>query len=227
MAEIVPAIIPKSFADLDEKVSALKSTAELVQVDVCDGKFVPNRSWPFIGDNGEFRKIVAEKDSLPRWKDLDYEAHILAETPTNEVADWIRAGAARVFVHIETGSDEVENIIEEWGHLAEIGIAIGYNTSLSMLAPFISKVSTFLLMSISEAGFQGHKFENGTFERIRELRKFAPKHIIAVDGGVNLENVPKLLESGADKLIVGSAIFGQGIPSRNLKLFQSIINDRH
>ena len=222
MKEIIPAIIPENFSDLKDKVSIIAGFAETVQVDICDGKFVPSENWPLVGDNGEFEKIKEEK-GLPESDHVDYEIHVMAETPNDEVADWARAGASRIIVHIETGSDTVEDIIEEWGHTVEIGIAINLNTPVSLVSPFLEKVKVFQLMGIERVGFQGQGLDERIFGRIKELRGLAPKHIISIDGGVNLENAGKLIKAGANRLVVGSAIWKSKNPIEIIKKFKNIL----
>lgn len=220
MPEIVPAIIPKSFSDLEEKVGAVIGAAAFVQVDVCDGKFVSAKSWPYSGDeNGNFQKILHEERGLPYWQKIDYEVHIMAETPYDEVAEWAKTGAIRAIVHIEAGSDTFHQILEEWGKVLEIGIAAKIETPLSPLEAYFDEVNLIQLMSIKRLGFQGEKFDDTALDRIVELRRLGFKHIISIDGGVNLENAPKLLNAGADRLIVGSALWEKGIPRENLATF--------
>jgi ribulose-phosphate 3-epimerase len=149
----------------------------------------------------------------------------MAETPIDEVADWVRAGASSIIVHVEAGGDIVESVVEEWGHTAEIGLAINLRTPLETLMSFFEKVKTIQLMGIDHVGYQGQVLDDIIYNRIKNLRQLVPNHIIAVDGGVSLQNVKKLIDAGANKLVVGSAIFGEGVPSENFKNFQAL-NDR-
>jgi len=219
---IVPAIIPKSFDDLKEKVGLIYTSVDLVQVDMCDGKFVSNKSWPFVEDHGEFRDLVKEKSGLPHWEEIEYEIHLMTDTPSDEVADWVRAGAGGVIVHIETGSDALEDIIEEWGHTVQIGIAFKPQTPISKLTPFLEKVKMIQIMGNDRIGMQGQKLDSIVYEKIRELRLMAPEHTIAVDIGVNEETAPLLVKAGADKLIIGSAIMDKDMPGEAIKKFQKL-----
>lgn len=223
---IIPAIIPKSFADLEEKTGLISGLSNTVQVDICDGKFVPSKSWPIEGDEGEFKKIISEEIGLPNWEEISYEVHVMAESPNDEVSEWVKAGAERIIVHIETGSDTLKNIIEEWGHVVEIGIAVKMETDLKTLISFFDKVETIQLMGIEEIGFQGQKLSEKTFDRIKELRQLGYKHIISIDGGVTLHNAEKLVQAGADKLVIGSAIWNEKLPREALKKFRGLVSSK-
>ncbi|KKW10400.1 MAG: hypothetical protein UY50_C0035G0012, partial [Parcubacteria group bacterium GW2011_GWA2_49_9] len=74
---IVPAIIPKDFSDIAEKLELVKGTAHSVQIDIADGKFAPNKTWPYIGDHGEMTGILREEEGLPFWKDFDFEFDLM------------------------------------------------------------------------------------------------------------------------------------------------------
>jgi ribulose-phosphate 3-epimerase len=220
---IIPAIIPKSFSDLEEKVGSISDLTDVVQVDICDGKFVSNKNWPIEGNEGEFEKIVSEEVGLPNWEDVSYEIHLMTESPNDEVSEWVKAGAERIIVHIETGSDVVEDIIEEWGHVVEIGISVNMKTDLRNAVAFFDKVQTIQLMGIENIGFQGQKLSEKIYDRVKELRQLGYKHIISIDGGVALENAERLIESGADSLVVGSQIWTEASPREALDKFKKLI----
>ncbi|MBI2474785.1 MAG: hypothetical protein HYV68_03715 [Candidatus Taylorbacteria bacterium] len=222
MIQIVPAIIPKSFTYLEEKVGLIYTAASEVQVDICDGKFTGSVSWPFVEDRGEFHRLISEEKGLPHWEEIDYEMHLMTKTPADEVSDWVKAGASRLVVHIEAGSDAIEDILNEWGHTAEFAIAIKMETPVSAVAGFLSKVRTFQLMGSSKIGFQGQKLDDRIYERVKELRALAPDHVIAIDIGVNEETASKLVSAGANKLIIGSAIMDSDVPSEALEKFKRL-----
>ena len=222
MVEIVPAIIPKSFADLEEKVGLVKSAADLVQIDVCDGKFVPDKNWPLQGDDGEFAKIVKEEKGLPNWEDIDYEIHLMTESPNDEVADWAKAGATRILVPIEAGSDAVMEILSEWGSVVEIGLVANMETPVQIFESYLDKIKTIQLMSIDVIGHQGEPFDEKVLKKIKKLRDIGYKYQISIDGGVNLENAKKLIEAGADNLVVGSAIWESENPRDTIKKLKEL-----
>ncbi|HEY9583998.1 MAG TPA: hypothetical protein VJI33_00230 [Candidatus Paceibacterota bacterium] len=221
--EIIPAIIPQSFEDLEDKVDQVNGLADFVQVDICDGKFTPDKSWPIVGDDdGKFPLLVEEKEGLPHWDDVDYEIHLMTKTPSDEVGDWAKAGATRILVPIEAGSDAIKDIIDEWGSVVEIGLVANMETSVEVFESYLDKVETIQLMSIDVIGHQGEPFDEKVIDKIKRLREIGYKHKISIDGGINLENAKSLIEAGADRLIVGSAIWGSDNPVETLKKFKNL-----
>lgn len=217
MIEIIPAIIPKSFEELEDKVDQMSGYSDWVQVDICDGKFTLDTNWPIVGDNGEFRKIIKEEKGLPLWEKVDYEIHLMTKTPADEAADWAKAGASRILVPIESGSDTVIEIFNEWGNVTEIGLVANMETPVEVFESFFDKVETIQLMSIDVVGHQGELFNEKVLEKVKRLREIGYQHKISIDGGVNLENAGKIIKAGADRLVIGSAIWQSDSPIETLK----------
>jgi ribulose-phosphate 3-epimerase len=196
MVEIIPAIMPKSLEDLREKHLLVRDLVPLVQIDVMDGRFVPSVSWPhnerFVGP-------------LPRI-DFDFEADLMVENPEVIIRDWISAGAKRVIVHIESVKNFSE-IFDATVGKTELGIALDAKTPNDAIYPFIDKISFVQFMGIEKIGFQGQDFDESVLQKIADLRRGNPDIIISVDGGVSLENAPRLVRAGANRLVSGSAIF--------------------
>jgi ribulose-phosphate 3-epimerase len=220
--EIIPAVIPKKFSDIEEKAEIVKDFLSTIQIDICDGGFVRNRTWPFENDYGEFVQIKNEERGLPFWEDLDYEIHLMTRTPEDEVMDWARAGAFRIFVHLEPARDSILGILNEWGNVVEIGIAINMNTSVKDLTPYFERVNSIQLMSIDHIGFQGEKFDENVFEKVKELRKLGFHKRISIDGGVDLDNVKILKDLGVDAVVVGSKIWENESPQSSIEDFKYI-----
>ncbi len=224
MAEVIPAIIPESFEDLREKMSLVNELVPVVQVDVCDGKFVPSKSWPFVNDKGDFEQLIRESEGFPFWETLDFEADLMVANPEDGMAeDWIKAGAKRIILH-EESSDKilkfVKKLRKEYGYFGdsaitmEIGIGINVDTPDEVLDVYLKtdelgrSLADFVqFMGIDKIGYQGQSFDERDFEKIRNLREKYPEAIISVDGGVNLENAPDLVEAGVNRLVSGSAIY--------------------
>ncbi|MEO5367408.1 MAG: hypothetical protein H7831_13875 [Magnetococcus sp. WYHC-3] len=220
---IIPAILPKNFKELEEKVPFLVGVSDLYHLDISDGKFTPNTTWPFCTDGNNFNNIVSEKDAMPKWDKIDFEVHLMTKDTGIAVVDWVKAGAVRIIVHIEDlKGDALHNIIEEWGNVAEFSLAIRFETSIEELANCANDVRHLHIMTIEKIGFQGQKLASGAIERIKEIRKRFPDHIITVDGGVNEENVVELIGAGADRLIVGSAIWERENPKETARKFLSL-----
>jgi len=210
MAEIIPAIIPEDLYDLEEKLALVANHVPLVQIDVTDGKFTPSQSWPLRkGGDDFFKKILNEEEGMPYWDLIDFEVHLMVSKPERMIPDWVRAGATRIIVHVETLTD-FASIKNEVGEAVSIGLAINIDTSIESLAPYIKDIEVVQCMGIAKIGSQGQPFDHRVIERVRELREMYRDTIISVDGGVSKENASFLIEAGADRLVVGSAIFESG-----------------
>jgi len=224
MSEIIPAILPKSFEELSEKLSSVRGLVETVQIDICDGAFVPTRTWPYqkAGElDKNFKEIVTEKTGLPYWEDVNFEIDLMVREPEAVIPGWIKAGASRIIFHIESTTD-AQGIHDQFHDKVEIGVAIGLDTSLTVIQPYAPEVGVIQCMGIARIGYQGQPFDDRVLPRISELRTLYPKAIISVDGGVNLESARKLLLAGANRLVVGSALWKDAEVRENLSKFKKL-----
>ncbi len=223
MIEIIPAIIPISYGDLEEKLSIVRGLVKTVQIDVSDGRFTPNLTFPFHPeDRAIFEKIKNEEEGLPFWKDFDFEVHLMTETPEKYALEWQSAGAFRLVVHAETLKD-FESLRNEIAEMTEIVLALNLDTDMEKVRPFLSQINSVQLMSIAKIGYQGASFEEKILDRIKALLEMKPELIVSIDGGVNLGNAHSLISAGAKRLIVGSAIFDAENPAGVIAEFQSIV----
>jgi ribulose-phosphate 3-epimerase len=231
MIEVLPAIIPESFEDLSYKMSQVKGIVKLVQVDVCDGRFVPSKSWPYVGDyENDFERMTnIEEEGFPFWESMDFEADMMVKDPEEVAEKWIKAGAKALVLHIESSSkilDLVKDLRKIHGYFAdsiagiEIGIAIGIDTPNEELDVFLEQtpegktlIDFVQFMGIKKIGYQGQPFDEKVLDKIADLRKKYPSVLISVDGGVNFDTYQDLVEAGANKLISGSALY----ESENIK----------
>ncbi len=235
MVEIIPAILPEDFSDLEEKLSLVVGHAPMVHVDVTNGTLTLKANWPYSGDQTDFLKIVNEVEGFPFWEETSFEVHLMIKNPKEIIEDWILAGAERMILHIESFEDDAEisrtlailknRFDKNNSHLGiEVGLAVNMNTSLESVYPHVLEADFIHLMSISEIGEQGQPFDKNIFERIKLLKEKFPETIIAVDGGINLENAQDLIEAGANRLVIGSAIFSAPEPEEALQDFQEIVS---
>ncbi|MEK7609503.1 MAG: hypothetical protein AAB470_00065 [Patescibacteria group bacterium] len=209
--EIIPAILPKDFSELEEKIGLVQDYVKTVQIDVCDGQFTPQASWPYKKHDDSFEKIQKEENGLPGWKTLNFEIDLMANKPEEKVDGWVRAGATRIILHVESRGD-VGQAIKILKDRAEIGLALNIDTPISEIgnpkfAIDEGSIQFIQLMGIDRIGFQGQAFDSKVIEKIKEIKKMYPQFSVSVDGGVSLENAVQLIDAGADRLVVGSAIF--------------------
>ena len=94
------------------------------------------------------------------------------------------------------------------------------DTKLDSFYSHVLEADFIHLMSIDKIGEQGNKFDEKIFEKIKDLKEKFPETIISIDGGVNLENAPELVEAGVQRLVIGSAIFNNPEPEEALLDFQ-------
>ncbi len=241
--QIIPAIIPKDFYELEDKVAQVAGHVKQVHIDMCDGILTRSSSWPKDGDK-IFEQILIGERGLPEWEDVDYEVHLMTAHPENYIFDWIMGGACRVVVQVESffpgfkgdfnegGMERLEKMLEklktDHGYdssnddgFYQVGISVGIDTSLEIIKPLIEKFNFVQLMTIASIGSQGIPFEERAYDRIKELRSMTEKEI-SVDGGVNESNALKLHEAGVDRLVVGSAIFNNDVPSEKVDSLNSL-----
>ncbi len=205
--EIIPAILPKNFREIAEKIEQIIGLVPIVQIDICDGKYVPTTTWPYWKEDENFKAIINEERGMPEWEKINYEFDLMIkDISEEEIKKWIMAGAERIILHIESKED-LNSIIDTISGLVEIGIAVNMDTSIDKIKKYINKVQYIQVMGIRKAGFQGQNLENASIEKIKEIRKEFPVAIIQVDGGVSIDNAEILKEAGADRLVAGSAIF--------------------
>jgi ribulose-phosphate 3-epimerase len=200
--KVVPAIIPKSFDDLEDKIDVVSDFVERVQIDISDGEFGENVTWPYTeGDE-------LPNHDLPQRDSIDIELDLYSTNPEEIVDAWVDAGVKSVILHLETIDDPSVIIADLKLRDIEVGLSISPSTKNSALDKWISEIDFVQLMGNDKVMFQGVELDPNVYDKIKELRKKYPKLPIAVDIGVTFETAPKLMKVGATKLVSGSAIFG-------------------
>lgn len=127
-----------------------------------------------------------------------FEAHLMVADPEAIMERWMKRGAKAIIVH------KISPTIREYKGRVEIGLAVDLDRDLEEIYPLVGDADFVHMMSIAEVGEQGHPFEDRVFDRIRAVRERFPFKTISVDGGVSAANARRLIEVGADRLVVGS-----------------------
>ena len=211
MTEIIPAILVEDFQELRENLARVAGVTNIVQIDVCDGKFVPSTSWP-VGASESVDAILNEEEGLPYWDSIDFEFDLMIINAHEQFDFFIRLGAKRIVFHIEAESDKnkfkefLEAIDMYTRESVEIGVAINTTTPIDELSGIIQSVDFVQCMGIEHIGKQGEPFDERSLGQIKALREKYPELIISVDGSVNENTAEKLVEAGANRLVVGSAL---------------------
>ena len=232
MKAITPAILEKNFDEIKNKLAFLSGRIKCVQIDFCDGVFVPSQTWPFASgglQDVNFKKIINEEEGMPYWQDFDFEFDMMVMDAVENFDIYMKLGPKRIIFHLKAQKNptEFEEFLEGLDPYVrdsvEIGLAILPNTDLSTLASLVSKVDFVQCMGIDKIGFQGQSFNPKTLENIKFLKKEFPGLPVAVDGSVNLDTAGDILAAGADRLGVGSAIWKAPDLIDALEKFQSLL----
>ena len=208
MVELLPSILSADFAHLADQVAAAeRGGGTVIHVDVMDGHFVPNIT---IGP-----PVVS---CLRKAVDVPLDCHLMIENPDQYIPDFAAAGANWVSVHQEACVHLNRTLQHIRDHEMLAGVVINPATPVETLTEVLDMVDFVLVMSVNP-GFGGQKFLPGSLHKLRrlaELRRQRGLHYrIEVDGGVDLNTVWDVVQAGAEILVAGNAVFGQGDPKQN------------
>ena len=200
MTKIAASILNADFNNLQKEILKIQDAeADILHLDVMDGHFVPNLTFglPIIKQIKDISKIPVD-------------VHLMVSNPQNYLeilADW---GIEYVSIHQEVVHHLHRQISVLKSKKVKAGIALNPATPIETVFPILPELDFVLLMSVNP-GFGGQKFLPLVYKKITELRNVAasinPDLEIEVDGGVNSDNAPKLVEAGVDILVSGSYIF--------------------
>lgn len=226
MLEIIPAILPKTYSEIEMKVAHVVGHAPWVQIDFCDGKFVQNKTWPFNQqDEDVYDAILKEKQALPFWQDINYELDLMVTNAHKKFDEYIALGVGRLVFHLEAEDETflsfLENLDPFFKEQFDIGIALSLDTDVDKLQPYIPHIKFIQCMGIETIGVQGSLFSEKTIEKIKQIKN--NYHLpVSVDGGVSEQAIKMLLKEGTDRFVVGSTIFNTSDPLVSLQKLQEI-----
>ena len=210
--KIAPSILSADFANLQRDIERI-STADLVHVDVMDGMFVPNIS---IG--------IPVVQSIRPTTTLPLDVHLMITQTARYVEQFCDAGADIVTCHVEADIPENIHLAIEKIHAKgkKAGVVVKPNTRAEAVLPFIKEVEMILVMTV-EPGFGGQKFMADQMDKVRAIRGYIdemnPACDLEVDGGVDPNTAPIVIEAGANVLVAGSAVYkAADIPARIAEL---------
>jgi ribulose-phosphate 3-epimerase len=201
MALIVPSILAADFARLGQQVEEAEAGgADRIQVDVMDGRFVPNIT---VGP------LIVE--AVRRHTNLPIEAHLMIVEPERYIEDFADAGADLIIVHQEA-SPHLRRTIQQIRSLGKgVGVAINPATPLIMLQEVLNEIDLALCMTVNP-GFGGQSFIPETLYKIERLSAMIQQHNatcdLEVDGGISPDTAPSVVRAGANVLVAGSSVYG-------------------
>jgi len=217
--KIAASLLSADFRCLREEIEAVeKAGADLIHLDIMDGSFVPNISFGPL--------VVA---AVNRLTDLPLEVHLMIQRPDLYAEAFARSGADLIVVHYEARAS-LENTLKLIRSLkCRAGVSLNPNTPVAVLEPFFQDVDQILLMSVNP-GFGGQKFIESVTSKIKKLRASLNQQglmdlEIAVDGGINPTTAKTVIDSGAQILVAGSAIFHSPDYGQTIRLLRGEVRE--
>jgi len=207
--ELVPAIIAQNGSEVSDKLNLVESQTDWAHLDIADGQFAPTMTWQTPSD----LELVEGRIKL--------EAHLMINEPEATLAAWTEV-VDRVIVHAEATADLAE-LIEVFDHQrTQLGVALLLSTPVETIASFLPQLKFINLLAVAKIGYHGEPFDERVLAKIKTLRSLAPKITISVDGGLNLANAQSVIAAGADRLVVGNALWQAADLTKTIAQFQNL-----
>ncbi len=240
--QIIPAILQSHQQDIIDKLEqlSLAGYSGPVQIDLCDGEYVSNKTWPFTDYNNsqEFLKSIhifeeqmpALQDQLGKFQiDLD----LMVKYPEQLLSVWNMFNPERIIIHLDS-IDDVEGLSIslssektpfEFVRNKKVVFAISQTTDITLFDYWYNEFDcrSVQVMGIEHIGKQGEPFAEHTYQIIDDLQKRFPEIEIQVDGGVSIPVAHRLQEYGIAACVVGSSLFKDGKIIQNIKELSGVL----
>ena len=209
--KLSPSILSADFCCLKDEIKSVEK-ADYLHLDVMDGHFVNNISFgiPVI-------------KSLKKISKLIFDVHLMIENPEKYIEVFLNSGADIITVHYEASKNIKKDLdlIKKFNKKA--CVAIKPETEAKKIFDWLDRIDMVLVMTV-EPGFGGQKIIYETLDKISEINKFALENNINLDieadGGINFDNVKLVLNSGANVIVIGSALFNLDLKMREKKIIE-------
>lgn len=212
---LAPSILSADFNVLGEQIQAVANAgAQYIHVDVMDGIFVPSISYgmPVI-------------KSVRKSTDAVFDVHLMITEPVRYIRDFVDSGADIITVHVEACKDIDETIRDTKACGVRAAVAINPETPVDKIMPYLDDIDMALVMSV-HPGFGGQKFIPDVLDKVRIIRSYYRDNNmdkdIEIDGGINFDNLPEVLEAGANVIVAGSSVY-RGDAAANTKKFLELM----
>lgn len=212
---LAPSILSADFNVLGEQIQTVaKAGAQYIHVDVMDGIFVPSISYgmPVI-------------KSVRKSTEAVFDVHLMITEPVRYIRDFVDSGADIITVHVEACKDIDETIRDIKACGVRAAVAINPETPVDKIMPYLDDIDMALVMSV-HPGFGGQKFIPDVLDKVRIIRSYYRDNNmdkdIEIDGGINFDNLPEVLEAGANVIVAGSSVY-RGDAAANTKKFLELM----
>ena len=210
MIRICPSILNANFDDLPNEIAKVANTADLLHLDIMDGKFVPNTTF----DLDSTKNIIANST-------LPVDLHLMISDADTNVTPYTEMSVTSISVHFEALSDPRSTLKNIRASGKRASLAIKPATPIESVEPYLHDLDMILVMTV-EPGFGGQRFISEMLPKVRKARKWLTDNglnekWIQVDGGINEETIREAYLSGADTFVAGSVVYKSPNPAEMIK----------
>lgn len=233
MSIVVPAVLPSSHEELEEKLALFAQIPSVhrVQIDVVDGRFAAPASWPYTNHH-ELHHLIEKGEMLPYLDRIAYEIDLMCLDAEKASEEWLALGATRLTFHAESATDlprVLASARKRYGagdgfvsDLISFGCALNIASDLALIEPCLSEIEYVQFMGIARIGRQGQPFDQRVFEKVRAFHSRHPEVPLQVDGGISLPSARQLVALGVTNLVIGSNILKAKDPAEVVAAFEDL-----
>jgi ribulose-phosphate 3-epimerase len=212
---INPSILNANLDDLENEISRVASTSDLLHLDIMDNIFVPN-----------FTFNLERAFEIINFSKLPVDAHLMINNPDEIAPLYAENGCTSVTFHFEAVNDVDNTIKDIRSNGAKVGLAIKPATNFADIEKWIEEIDMLLIMTV-EPGFGGQSFMHEQMPKVVQARTFIEKLLrnkptLQIDGGVSLETIAEAANAGANCFVAGSAVYKSDNPAAMVSSLRSL-----